>query len=116
MRKAVEYLLRGASAVDIEDQKSFGMKGFKESLLTEVLCTVYPDRYLTILKYTGVAGKREIASSLWGLELPDPETANWTIGCLILWSNDLLLALLVRASVTCSMLQNSCGGPKIRPD
>lgn len=102
VRKAVEYLLRGTSPVDIEDRltglisdtKSFGMKGFKESLLTKVLCIAYPDRYLTILKYTGVAGKREIASSLWGLDLPDPETANWTIGRLILWSNDLLLALL----------------------
>lgn len=102
VRKAVEYLLRGTSPVDLEDRltalitdtKSFGMKGFKESLLTKVLCIVYPDRYLTILKYTGEAGKREIARSLWGLELPDPERVDWTIGRLILWSNDLLLALL----------------------
>jgi hypothetical protein len=70
------------------------MKGFKESLLTKVLCVVDPERYLTILMYTGVAGKREIARSLWGLELPDPERVDWTIGRLILWSNDLLLALL----------------------
>lgn len=102
VRNAVDYLLRGTSPVDLEDRltalindtKSFGMKGFKESLLTKVLCIVYPDRYLTILKYTGVAGKLEIARSLWGLELPDPEKVNWTIGRLILWSNDLLLALL----------------------
>ncbi|WP_017197900.1 hypothetical protein [Arthrobacter sp. M2012083] len=102
VREVVEYLLRGASPVDLEDRltiliqdtKSIGMKGFKESLLTKVLCIVYPDRYLTILKYTGEAGKREIARSLWGLELPDPERVDWTIGRLILWSNDLLLALL----------------------
>lgn len=102
VRKVIDYLLRGTSPVDLEDRltaliqdtKSFGMKGFKESLLTKVLCIVYPDRYLTILKYTGEAGKREIARSIWGLELPDPEKVDWTIGRLILWSNDLLLALL----------------------
>lgn len=49
------------------------MKGFKESLLTKALCIVDPERYVTILMYTGVAGKREIARSLWGLEPPDPE-------------------------------------------
>lgn len=102
VRKAVEYLLRGTSPVDLEDRltalindtTSLGMKGFKESLLTKVLCIVYPDRFLTILMYTGAAGKREIARSLWGLELPDPARVDWTIGRLILWSNDLLLALL----------------------
>ncbi|QDW30917.1 hypothetical protein FFF93_014920 [Arthrobacter sp. KBS0702] len=102
VRKAVEYLLRGTSPADLEDRLTalikdttpFSMKGFKESLLTKVLCIVDPERYLTILMYTGVAGKREIARSLWGLELPDPERVDWTIGRLILWSNDLLLALL----------------------
>jgi hypothetical protein len=102
VREVVDYLLRGTSPVDLEDRltaliedtRSIGMKGFKEALLTRVLCIMYPDRYLTILKYTGVAGKREIARSIWGLELPDPETVTWTIGRLILWSNDLLLALL----------------------
>lgn len=102
VRKVVDYLLRGTTPVDLEDRltalindtKSFGMKGFKESLLTKVLCIVYPNKYLTILKYTGEAGKREIARSIWGLELPDPGKVDWTIGRLILWSNDLLLALL----------------------
>lgn len=28
-----------------------------------------------------------------GLELPAPETVNWTLGRLILWSNDVLHAL-----------------------
>lgn len=102
VREVVDYLLRGTSPIDLEDRltalildtRSVGMKGFKESLLTKVLCIVYPDRYLTILKYTGVAGKREIARSIWGIDLPDPEAVTWTIGRLILWSNDLLLALL----------------------
>jgi hypothetical protein len=102
VRKAIEYLLRGTSPMALEDRLTalitdttpWAMKGFKESLLTKVLCIVYPDRFLTILMYTGLAGKREIARSLWGLELPDPETTTWTKGRLILWSNDLLLALL----------------------
>lgn len=72
VRNVVEYLLRGTSPVELEDRlsilitdnKSFGMKGFKESLLTKVLCIVYPDSYLTILKYTGEAGKREITHLL----------------------------------------------------
>lgn len=102
VRKVVEYLLRGPETTPLEDRltqlindtRSFGMKGFKEALLTRVLCIVHPERYLTILKYTsGEVGKREIARAIWGLELPDPQTVNWTIGRLIVWSNDLLLAL-----------------------
>ena len=102
VRRAIDYLLRWTSPAALEDRLTalikdttpWAMKGFKEALLTKVLCIVYPDRFLTILMYTGLAGKREIARSLWGLELPDPEKVDWTIGRLILWSNDLLLALL----------------------
>lgn len=102
VKASIEYLLRDPQTTPLEDRltdlindtKSFGMKGFKEALLTKVLCIAYPDRYLTILKYTGEAGKREIARSVWGLELPDPQKVHWTIGRLIIWSNDLLLALI----------------------
>lgn len=102
VRRTIDHLLRGTSPSALEDRLAelitdttpWAMKGFKEALLTKVLCIVYPDRFLTILMYTGLAGKREIARSLWGLELPDPQKVNWTIGRLILWSNDLLLALL----------------------
>jgi len=102
VRRTIDHLLRGTSPSALEDRLTdlitdatpWATKGFKEALLTKVLCIVYPDRFLTILMYTGLAGKREIARSLWGLELPDPEKVNWTIGRLILWSNDLLLALL----------------------
>ncbi|MFJ8114273.1 hypothetical protein [Streptomyces sp. NPDC096132] len=31
---------------------------------------------------------------VYGLELPAPESVNWTLGRLILWSNDLLRALV----------------------
>lgn len=101
-RKTIEYLLHGPDDVPLEDRlehllsgtEPFAMTGFKEALLTKVLCVTYPDRFLTILKYTTEAGgKREIARMVYGLELPKPESANWTLGRLILWSNDLLLTL-----------------------
>ncbi|MFJ5075206.1 hypothetical protein ACIP8Z_11465 [Streptomyces sp. NPDC088553] len=101
-RQTIEYLLRGPDDVPLEDRlehllsgtKPFAMTGFKEALLTPVLCVMYPDRFLTILKYTTKAGgKREIARMVYGLELPAPESVNWTLGRLILWSNDLLLDL-----------------------
>jgi len=102
VRDIVDYLLRGPDSIALEDRltalingtKSYSIKGFKEALLTKVLCVVYPERYLTILKYTGEAGKREIARAVWGLELPDPQQVTWTIGRLVIWSNDLLLALI----------------------
>ena len=102
VRASVDYLLYGPTAVPLEDRltrlitggDAFGMTGFRESLLTKVLCIVEPDRWLPILKYTGMAGKREIAQSVYGLTLPDPEAVNWTIGRLITWSNDLLQDLL----------------------
>ncbi len=105
----LEHLLSGT--------KPFAMTGFKEALLTRVLCVTYPDRFLTILKYTTEAGgKREIARMVYGLELPSPESVNWTRGRLILWSNDLLLDLAGEASPTDSTPPRSCGGPKISPE
>jgi hypothetical protein len=102
VREVVDYLLRGPESIALEDRltalingtKPYSIKGFKEALLTKVLCVVYPDRYLTILKYTGEAGKREIARAVWGLELPDPQYVSWTVGRLVIWSNDLLLTLI----------------------
>ena len=102
-RQTVEYLLRGPDGVPREDRlqqllsgaKPFAMTGFKEALLTKVLCVVEPERFLSILKYTTEAGgKREIARTVYGLELPAPESVNWTRGRLILWSNDLLHTLV----------------------
>ncbi|MFE2021769.1 hypothetical protein ACFW9O_27370 [Streptomyces sp. NPDC059499] len=101
-RQTIEYLLRGPDDVPREDRRQhllsgtepFAMTGFKEALLTRVLCVMYPDRFLTILKYTTEAGgKREIARMVYGLELPAPESVNWTLGRLILWSNNLLTDL-----------------------
>lgn len=102
-RSTIEYLLHGPDEVPLEDRlqqllddaKPFAMKGFKEALLTKVLCVMHPDRFLTILKYrTEAGGKREIARLVYGLELPVPEKVSWTRGRLILWSNDLLRTLV----------------------
>ncbi|MEW5659279.1 hypothetical protein ABGT92_28650 [Streptomyces cinereoruber] len=102
-RRTIEYLLYGPADVPLEDRlehllsgtKPFAMTGFKEALLTKVLCVMYPERFLTILKYkTTAGGKREIARAVYGLELPSDELVNWTLGRLILWSNDLLLTLV----------------------
>ncbi|WP_370410869.1 hypothetical protein [Streptomyces fradiae] len=102
-RSTIGYLLHGPGEVPLEDRlqqlldgsKPFAMTGFKEALLTRVLCVVYPERFLTILKYmTDAGGKREIARLVYGLELPAPESVSWTRGRLILWSNDLLRTLV----------------------
>ncbi|CCK28470.1 hypothetical protein BN159_4091 [Streptomyces davaonensis JCM 4913] len=102
-RRTIEYLLHGPADVPLEDRlqqllagtKPFAMTGFKEALLTRALCVMHPGRFLTILKYTTEAGgKREIARLVYGLELPAPESVNWTLGRLILWSNDLLHTLV----------------------
>ncbi|MGW7426031.1 hypothetical protein ACWGJB_39415 [Streptomyces sp. NPDC054813] len=102
-RKTIEYLLYGPDDIPLEDRlqhllagvKPFAMTGFKEALLTRVLCVVQPERFLSILKYTTEAGgKREIARAVYGLDLPTPESVNRTLGRLILWSNDLLHTLV----------------------
>lgn len=101
VRDAIEYLLHAEDDSFIEDRltnliegkRGFGMPGFREALLTKVLCMVEPQRFLPINKYTGLAGKREIAKWVYDLNLPRPESTSWTIGRLIFWSNDLLLEL-----------------------
>lgn len=107
VRGVVEYLLRGdpeEPEVAPEDRftrlvdPSFprGMTGFRESLLTRVLCVAEPERFLPILVYTsaGSAGKREVARDLLGLELPAPDRTTHTVGRLAHRSNDLLLDAL----------------------
>ncbi len=99
--EAIEYLLYGPDAQPLEhrltaliEEDTLGMKGFKESLLTKVLCVAYPERFLPILKYTGRAGKAEIAAAVYGLRLPSPAREHWRLGYLITWSNDLLVDLV----------------------
>ncbi len=103
LRSVIYYLLRGPADVPVEDrldelinpEGSQGMTGFRESLLTKVLCVMHPERFLPILIYTSKAGgKREIARAVYGLDLPRPEATSWTRGRLACWSNDLLIGLL----------------------
>jgi hypothetical protein len=71
------------------------MTGFKEALLTRVLCVGCSDRFLSILKYTTEAGgKRELARAVYGVELPAPERVTWKLGRLVVWSNDVLRGLV----------------------
>ena len=103
VRATIEYLLHGPDSLRLEDRlthlvdgkKGLGFPGFKEALLTKVLCIVEPERFLPILKYSTAAdGKKEIAKLVFDLDLPPAEKVAWTIGRLILWSNDLLRTLV----------------------
>lgn len=93
-RQVIDHLLRGDDP-SLENRLTdlihgtfgFSMPGFKEALLSKVLSVVYPDRFLTIVTYDQ---KAEMARLVYGLELPAPDRVSWTIGRLIVWSNDLL--------------------------
>ena len=94
VRESIDHLLSGPGELEerlteLIRERSF--PGFRETLLTKVLCVMYPDRFLTLLKYAGTLGKQGVARQVWGLELPDARRS--TIGALIVESNDLLLAL-----------------------
>jgi hypothetical protein len=102
--EAIAYLLYGPPQTRLEDRltdliegnRGMGFRGFKESLLTKVLCMVYPDTYLPILVYTspGRFGKKEIAEAVFRVNFPKPERTQWQIGRLVIWSNDRLVDLL----------------------
>lgn len=102
-RGVIEHLLRGEDPPAPEDRLTQlitsveppAMPGFREAMLTRVLCIAEPERFLPILIYTSPSGgKREIARQVFGLELPAPETTSQTIGRLAYWSNDLLVELI----------------------
>ncbi len=94
VRQVIEYLLRGPDP-SLENRLTdlilgkfaFSIPGFKEALLTKALCVVHPDRFMTIVTYDQ---KRIMAKAVYDLDLPDPDRVSWTIGRLIVWSNDLL--------------------------
>ncbi len=103
VRSTIEHLLYGPESLRLEDRltqlvdgtRGLGFPGFKEALLTKVLCVVEPERFLPILKYSAALdGKKEIAKLVFDLDLPPAEKAAWTIGRLVLWSNDLLRSLV----------------------
>ena len=101
VREAIEYLLYPSDDSSIEDRltkliqggQDLGMKGFREALLTKVLCMVEPQRFIPILTYDSKAGKRQYAKWVFDLDLPEPASVSWAIGRLIIWSNNLLMEL-----------------------
>jgi predicted Zn finger-like uncharacterized protein len=99
-RASISYLLRGPETVPLEDRLSHliedhagtGMPGFKEALLTKVLCVMEPERFLPILTYaTEHTGKADLTLAVWGLHLPKVDLTSMQIGRLAVWSDDLLL-------------------------
>ena len=101
-RAAISYLLRGPDTVPLEDRLTHliedhagtGMPGFKEALLTKVLCVMEPDRFLPILTYGAEeTGKHDLTLAVYGLHLPKVDLTSMQIGRLAVWSNDLLLEL-----------------------
>ena len=96
VRAVTNHLLRGHGALEdrltdlVDGTVIVAMPGWGEALLTKTLAVADPDRFLPLVTY---AHKRAIASSLYGLELPNPDETSWTIGRLGVWSNDLLLEL-----------------------
>jgi hypothetical protein len=104
VRESIDYLLRGPDSLRLEDRltqliegkKGLGFPSFnKEPLLTKVLCVVEPERFLPVLRYSAPTdGKKEIAKLVYELDLPPAEKVGWTIGRLVVWSNDLLRSLV----------------------
>lgn len=96
VRASIQHLLRGSG--DLEDRfteladGSFGqaMPGFGETLLTKVLAVAEPYRFLPILT---LDEKRQIAETVYGVEIPAAGVGSWTAGRLNVWSNDLLVEL-----------------------
>jgi hypothetical protein len=70
VRESIDYLLYPTDDSSLEDRltnliegrHNLGMKGFREALLTKVLCVVDPQRFIPILTYTSKAGKRSTPS------------------------------------------------------
>jgi hypothetical protein len=104
VRASIEYLLYGPESLRLEDRltqliegkKGLGLPSFnKEPLLTKVLCLAQPERFLPVLKYSAATdGKKEIVKLVFDLDLPAAEKVAWTIGRLVVWSNDLLRSLV----------------------
>lgn len=104
VRQTIEHLLYGPESLRLEDRmtqlidgskKGLGFPSFKEALLTKVLCVVEPERFLPVVRYTAAnGGKKELAKTVFELDLPPVEKTAWTSGRLAVWSNDLLRSLV----------------------
>lgn len=110
VRRAVDHLLYGPASTPMEDRLTdlvigsggIGMTGFREALLTRVLCIMQPHRFLPILTYSGGGtGKRAITEAVFGLKMPAQDQVSMQIGRLAVWSNDLLLELVGDGFASC---------------
>jgi hypothetical protein len=115
-RGAVEYLLRGESGEDeagpghtddppledrftalAEQRSPYAMGGVRESVLMHVLAVARPERFLPLLTVDsgpGGEGKRDIARSVLGVEIPPVDRTRHTVGRVACGSNDLLVDAL----------------------
>jgi hypothetical protein len=98
--QAVEYLLLdGRRTLEqkltdlIASRRPPAVPGIKEAILTKVLVVAMPDRMFPLLVYDspGGSGKRQVARGVFDLDMPERDRTAWTIGRLIIWSNDLFL-------------------------
>jgi hypothetical protein len=118
-RGVVEYLLRGESGESgesgedegstddppledrftalAEQRSPYGMGGVREPLLMHILTVARPERFLPLLTVdsgSGGEGKRDIARSVLGVEIPAVDRTRHTIGRVACRSNDLLVDAL----------------------
>jgi len=71
------------------------MKGFKESLLTRVLCIVYPeDSSRSCSSRPGMPASARSLARCGASNFPTQGRTHMTIGRLAVWSNDLILGLV----------------------
>lgn len=112
-RGVVEYLLRGESGEDegatddppledrftelAEQRSPHAMGGVREPVLMHILTVARPERFLPLLTVdsgSGGEGKRDIARSVLGVEIPAVDRTRHTVGRTACRSNDLLVDAL----------------------
>ncbi|NMO89894.1 hypothetical protein [Actinomycetospora sp. TBRC 11914] len=114
-RGVVEYLLRGESGEDedgagrddppledrftelAEQRSPYAMGGVRETVLMHVLAVARPERFLPLLSVdsgSGGEGKRDIARTVLGVEIPAVDRTRHTVGRVACGSNDLLVDAL----------------------
>ncbi len=84
------YAARGRNMKDFPNFSVGANPRQHERVQHRVEVLAEPRRFLPIVECTAVAGRNQIAETLFGLRLPDPEATSFTIGRLIIWSNDLM--------------------------
>jgi hypothetical protein len=112
-RGVVEYLLRGESGEDgggaddppledrftalAEQRSPYAMGGVREPVLMHILTVARPERFLPLLTVdsgSGGEGKRDVARSVLGVEIPAVDRTRHTVGRVACGSNDLLVDAL----------------------